>query len=101
MAGLPIAGHGVQKVGFRPGGSGLDGGTQEFRHDGFRGGELTALAARAGRIGSGLLLAAGADNASRPGGRVPRTADVSSSQLPAHSRPDAVLSLIRAGARTA
>ncbi|WP_306324397.1 DoxX family protein [Streptomyces venezuelae] len=60
VAGLLIAGHGVQKVSFRLGGSGLAGGTEEFRHDGFRGGALTALAAGAGQIGSGLLLAAGA-----------------------------------------
>jgi putative oxidoreductase len=60
VAGLLIAGHGVQKVSFRLGGGGLAGGTEEFRHDGFRGGALTALAAGAGQIGSGLLLAAGA-----------------------------------------
>ncbi|WP_420081585.1 DoxX family protein [Streptomyces sp. JL4002] len=60
LAGLLIAGHGVQKVSFRLGGSGLAGGTEEFRHDGFRGGALTALAAGAGQIGSGLLLAVGA-----------------------------------------
>ncbi|MDI9883712.1 DoxX family protein [Streptomyces sp. HNM0645] len=60
MAGLLIAGHGVQKVSFRLGGSGLAGGIEEFRHDGFRGGSLTALAAGAGQICSGLLLAAGA-----------------------------------------
>ncbi|MFC9816751.1 DoxX family protein [Streptomyces virginiae] len=59
VAGLLIAGHGVQKVSFRLGGSGLAGGAEEFRHDGFRGGALTALAAGAGQIGSGLLLAAG------------------------------------------
>ncbi|MFD9064481.1 DoxX family protein [Kitasatospora purpeofusca] len=58
--GLLIAGHGIQKVSFRLDGSGLAGGTEEFRHDGFRGGTLTALAAGAGQIGSGLLLAAGA-----------------------------------------
>ncbi|MFD8009782.1 DoxX family protein [Streptomyces sp. NPDC058955] len=60
VAGLLIAGHGVQKVSFRLGGSGLAGGTEEFRHDGFRGGALTALAAGAGQLGSGLLLACGA-----------------------------------------
>ncbi|MFJ3973843.1 DoxX family protein [Streptomyces sp. NPDC090021] len=60
VAGLLIAGHGVQKVSFHLGGNGLAGGTEEFRHDGFRGGALTALAAGAGQIGSGLLLAAGA-----------------------------------------
>ncbi|MFE5942854.1 DoxX family protein [Streptomyces sp. NPDC056480] len=60
LTGLLIAAHGVQKVSFLLGGSGLDGGTEEFRHDGFRGGALTALAAGAGQIGSGLLLASGA-----------------------------------------
>lgn len=59
VVGLLIAGHGVQKVSFRLGGNGLAGGTEEFRHDGFRGGRLTALAAGAGQIGSGLFLAAG------------------------------------------
>ncbi|MGW7366562.1 DoxX family protein [Streptomyces sp. NPDC054841] len=60
VVGLLIAGHGVQKVSFRLGGRGLDGGIREFRDDGFRGGALTALAAGAGQIGSGLFLAAGA-----------------------------------------
>ncbi|KOU62114.1 DoxX family protein [Streptomyces sp. IGB124] len=60
LAGLLIAAHGVQKVSFLLGGSGLAGGTEEFRHDGFRGGALTAIAAAASQIGSGLLLAAGA-----------------------------------------
>ncbi|MFD0265732.1 DoxX family protein [Streptomyces sp. NPDC127106] len=60
MTGLLLAGHGVQKVSFRLGGSGLAGGTEEFQRDGFRGGALTALAAGAAQIGSGLLLAAGA-----------------------------------------
>ncbi|MFB6893574.1 DoxX family protein [Kitasatospora sp. NPDC056327] len=60
VVGLLIAGHGVQKVSFRLGGNGLAGGTAEFRHDGFRGGTLTALAAGAGQIGSGLFLALGA-----------------------------------------
>ncbi|MER7496584.1 DoxX family protein [Streptomyces pharetrae] len=59
VAGLLVAGHGVQKVSFRLGGSGWAGGTEEFRRDGFRGGRLTALAAGAGQIGSGLFLAAG------------------------------------------
>ncbi|MFC5889459.1 DoxX family membrane protein [Kitasatospora sp. CM 4170] len=59
VVGLLIAGHGVQKVSFHLGGQGLEGGTREFRGDGFRGGWLTALAAGAGQIGSGLLLAAG------------------------------------------
>ncbi|MFD9815559.1 DoxX family protein [Streptomyces sp. NPDC059080] len=60
VVGLLIAGHGVQKVSYRLGGHGLVGGTEEFRHDGFRGGPLTALAAGTGQIGSGLLLALGA-----------------------------------------
>ncbi|MEU4270683.1 DoxX family protein [Streptomyces sp. NPDC026092] len=60
VTGLLIAGHGVQKVSFLFGGTGLAGGTEEFRHDGFRGGALTALAAGAGQTGSGLLLASGA-----------------------------------------
>ncbi|MEU9795712.1 DoxX family protein [Streptomyces sparsogenes] len=60
VVGLLIAGHGVQKVSFRLGGNGLAGGIEEFRHDGFRGGVLTALAAGAGQIGSGLFLALGA-----------------------------------------
>ncbi|MFJ3922250.1 DoxX family protein [Streptomyces sp. NPDC090022] len=60
LVGLLIAGHGVQKVSPYLGGRGLDGGTEEFRADGFRGGVLTALAAGGGQIGSGLLLAAGA-----------------------------------------
>jgi Predicted membrane protein len=59
VAGLLIAGHGVQKVSFRLGGDGLAGGTEEFRHDGFRGGRLTALAAGGSQVGAGLFLAAG------------------------------------------
>ncbi|MEV0492222.1 DoxX family protein [Streptomyces atratus] len=59
VAGLLIAGHGVQKVSFRLGGNGLAGGAEEFRHDGFRGGRLTALAAGGSQIGAGLFLAAG------------------------------------------
>ncbi|MBO1414766.1 DoxX family protein [Streptomyces sp. FH025] len=60
VVGLLIAGHGIQKVSYRLGGNGLVGGTEEFRHDGFRGGTLTALAAGAGQIGAGLFLALGA-----------------------------------------
>ncbi|MFF5156574.1 DoxX family protein [Streptomyces sp. NPDC000348] len=59
VVGLLLAGHGVQKVSFRLGGSGLAGGTEEFRRDGFRGGRLTALAAGGSQIGAGLFLAAG------------------------------------------
>ncbi|MFF2964020.1 DoxX family protein [Streptomyces sp. NPDC057963] len=59
VAGLLVAGHGVQKVSFRLGGEGLAGGTEEFRRDGFRGGRLTALAAGGGQVGAGLFLTAG------------------------------------------
>ncbi|WP_423834623.1 DoxX family protein [Streptomyces manipurensis] len=59
LVGLLIAGHGVQKISSHLGGTGLQGGAREFRADGFRGGALTALAAGAGQIGSGLLLACG------------------------------------------
>ncbi|WP_223778446.1 DoxX family protein [Streptomyces sp. 135] len=59
LVGLLVAGHGVQKVSSHLGGRGLEGGAEEFRADGFRGGVLTALAAGGGQIGSGLLLAAG------------------------------------------
>ncbi|MGW3043200.1 DoxX family protein [Kitasatospora sp. NPDC001159] len=59
VAGLLIAGHGVQKISFHLGGSGLEGGSAEFRGDGFRGGKLTALAAGGTQIGAGLMLAAG------------------------------------------
>ncbi|MGN9790465.1 DoxX family protein [Streptomyces sp. NPDC054847] len=59
LVGLLVAGHGVQKISTHLGGRGLEGGTQEFRADGFRGGALTALAAGGGQIGSGLLLASG------------------------------------------
>ncbi|MEU7696965.1 MULTISPECIES: DoxX family protein [unclassified Streptomyces] len=59
LVGLLVAGHGVQKVSSHLGGDGLDGGAEEFRADGFRGGVLTALAAGGGQIGSGLLLAVG------------------------------------------
>ncbi|MFG2356311.1 DoxX family protein [Streptomyces sp. NPDC048521] len=59
VVGLLIAGHGVQKVSFHLGGHGLAGGTEEFRHDGFRGGRLTAVVAGASQIGAGLFLTAG------------------------------------------
>ncbi|MET8809675.1 DoxX family protein [Streptomyces sp. NPDC004546] len=59
VAGLLVAGHGVQKVSHRLGGHGLAGGTEEFRHDGFRGGRLTAIVAGASQIGAGLFLTAG------------------------------------------
>jgi putative oxidoreductase len=57
--GLLFAGHGLQKVSHRLGGHGLEGGAQEFRADGFRGGRLTAAAAGGGQITAGLLLIAG------------------------------------------
>ncbi len=60
VIGVLIAGHGLQKVSFRLGGSGLRGGIDEFRADGFRGGAFTALAAGLGQLGSGLFLAFGA-----------------------------------------
>ncbi|MFD5326497.1 DoxX family protein [Streptomyces sp. NPDC127092] len=60
LAGLLVAGHGVQKVSFRLGGKGLAGGAAEFRGDGFRGGALTAVAAGGAQIGAGLMLAVGA-----------------------------------------
>jgi putative oxidoreductase len=60
VIGALIAGHGVQKISYRLGGNGLQGGIDEFRADGFRGGALTALAAGIGQIGSGLFLALGA-----------------------------------------
>lgn len=60
VIGLLIAGHGVQKISYRLGGRGLQGGIDEFRADGFRGGALTALAAGIGQIGSGLFLTLGA-----------------------------------------
>ncbi|MFJ6851836.1 DoxX family protein [Streptomyces sp. NPDC091271] len=60
LAGLLVAGHGVQKVSVRLGGNGLAGGAEEFREDGFRGGAMTALAAGGTQIGAGLLLASGA-----------------------------------------
>jgi putative oxidoreductase len=59
VAGLLVAGHGIQKVSFHLGGRGLEGGTVEFRGDGFRGGVLTALTAGGTQIGAGLFLAAG------------------------------------------
>ncbi|MFD7880285.1 hypothetical protein ACFV5G_40530, partial [Streptomyces sp. NPDC059766] len=51
VAGLLVAGHGVQKVSYRLGGHGLAGGTEEFRHDGFRGGRLSGVVAGAPQFG--------------------------------------------------
>jgi putative oxidoreductase len=53
-----VAAHGLQKTTRLLGGAGLAGGAEEFRRDGFRGGQLTALAA-AGTQTGGVLLAAG------------------------------------------
>ena len=47
VAGGLVAAHGLQKTSRLLGGSGLDGGAEEFREDGFRGGRLTAAAAGA------------------------------------------------------
>lgn len=58
--GLLIAGHGIQKVTPWLGGTGLAGGVEEFRRDGFRGGAVTAVLAGGSQIGAGLLLGAGA-----------------------------------------
>src|SRR5882757_5603792 len=60
LIGLLIAGHGIQKVSHRLGGHGLEGGVEEFRRDGFRGGRLTAIAAGGGQIAAGLLIVTGA-----------------------------------------
>lgn len=60
VIGLLIAGHGVQKVSFRLGGKGLQGGIDEFKADGFRGGAFPALAAGTGQLVGGLFLVAGA-----------------------------------------
>ncbi|MFE1961065.1 DoxX family protein [Streptomyces sp. NPDC059479] len=54
-----VAVHGLQKMTHWLGGAGLAAGAEEFRHDGFRGGRLTAVAAGSGQTGGGLLLAAG------------------------------------------
>ncbi|MFJ3304313.1 DoxX family protein [Streptomyces sp. NPDC086549] len=58
--GLLFVGHGIQKVSHRLGGHGIEGGAEEFRADGFRGGRLTAAAAGGGQIVAGLLFTAGA-----------------------------------------
>jgi putative oxidoreductase len=59
IIGALIVGHGIQKVSHRLGGNGLQGGIEEFRADGFRGGALTALAAGLGQIGAGAFLILG------------------------------------------
>jgi putative oxidoreductase len=58
--GFFLFGHGMQKVSHLFGGDGLDGGIEEFRRDGFRGGALTALAAGGGQVLAGVLFALGA-----------------------------------------
>lgn len=57
--GLLLAAHGLQKVTHLFGGGGLAAGVEEFRHDGFRGGRATALAAGVTQVGAGSLLALG------------------------------------------
>ena len=59
MVGGLVAAHGLQKTTRLLGGAGLAGGVEEFRRDGFRGGQLTALAAAGSQVGGGVLLAAG------------------------------------------
>ena len=59
VIGALIISHGLQKVSYRLGGKGLQGGIDEFKTDGFRGGAFTALAAGLGQIGAGLFLALG------------------------------------------
>lgn len=59
FVGVILTGHGLQKVSHLFGGSGLQGGAEEFRRDGFRGGTITALLAGLTQIGSGILLVAG------------------------------------------
>jgi putative oxidoreductase len=54
-----VAAHGLQKTTRLLGGAGLAGGAEEFRRDGFRDGQLTALAAAGTQTGGGVLLAAG------------------------------------------
>lgn len=58
LGGLLTA-HGLQKMTRWLGGSGLAAGAEEFRSDGFRGGQFTALAAGMGQTGGGLLLTVG------------------------------------------
>ncbi|MBK4348303.1 DoxX family protein [Lacisediminihabitans changchengi] len=60
IVGALLAGHGVQKLSHRLGGTGLSGSTAEFARDGFRGGIVTALAAGVAQTVSGLFLLFGA-----------------------------------------
>ena len=57
--GYLLMAHGFQKVTYLFGGKGLQGGIEEFKGDGFRGGMPTALAAGAGQIGAGIFLMLG------------------------------------------
>jgi putative oxidoreductase len=54
-----VAAHGVQKLTYFWGGSGLIGSSEEFRNGGFAGGFLTALTAGATQAGGGILLMLG------------------------------------------
>jgi putative oxidoreductase len=54
-----VAAHGVQKLTYFWGGSGLIGSSEQFRNDGFTGGLLTALTAGATQVGGGVLLMLG------------------------------------------
>nr|WP_277602102.1 DoxX family protein [Nocardioides sp. KC13] len=54
-----VAAHGIQKLTYWWGGTGLTGSTQEFRDDGFLGGVWTALLAGLTQVGAGVLLIGG------------------------------------------
>lgn len=54
-----VAAHGLQKLTYWAGGTGLAGSTQEFRDDGFLGGIWTALLAGVTQVGAGALLVIG------------------------------------------
>lgn len=59
IVGTLLAGHGLQKVTHLLGGTGIPGGSEEFRRDGFRGGAIIAVVAGTTQVGSGFLLIAG------------------------------------------
>lgn len=54
-----VAAHGLQKLTYWAGGTGLTGSTQEFRDDGFLGGVWTALLVGLTQVGAGALLIIG------------------------------------------
>ena len=54
-----VAAHGIQKLTYWWGGTGLVGSTAEFRADGFMGGVWTALLAGLTQVGAGALLVLG------------------------------------------